>query len=46
MPTWTPLITSTMFDGIRVDVTTAVTGVLSIALIVFGAMVIFRAINR
>lgn len=41
--TWTPLITSAIFDGIRTDVTTTVVGVISIAVIVFGAMVIIRS---
>jgi len=47
MGTWTPLITSSAFDGIKVDVLTGTTGLLTICLIVLGAGIIIRTfMNR
>ena len=43
---WTPIITSTMFDGIRGDMLTAVGGILGLALIVFGLAMIMRTTGR
>lgn len=45
--TWTSLIDITWFDGIKADVLTACTGILTIALIILGAGLIIRTImNR
>ena len=33
---WTPLVTSTMFDGIKTDMVTAAGGILMIGLICLG----------
>lgn len=43
---WTPLITTTMFDGIRSDMLLAVSGILGLALIVFGLGMIMRVAGR
>ncbi len=43
---YTPLITSTSFDGIRTDVTTAAAGIVSICLIVIGLGVLIRVFTR
>jgi len=43
---WTPLIASTDFDGIQVDLMTAVTGLLSLALIIVGVGVLYRVFAR
>lgn len=44
--TWTPLITAADFTGIQTDLGTAVTGLLSMALIIVGVGVLFRVFNR
>lgn len=45
--TWTSLIDATWFDGIKADVLTASTGILTICLIILGAGLIIRTImNR
>ena len=41
---WTPLVTETMFDGVRVDLLTAVGGVLSLTLVVVGVAVLIKII--
>lgn len=47
MGTWTPLIISSAFDGIKADVLTTITGVLTVSLIVLGAGIIIRTfMNR
>jgi hypothetical protein len=43
---WTPLITSAAFDGIRSDLGTAVTGLMSLALIIVGVGVLYRVFSR
>lgn len=44
---YTPLIDSTWFDGIKTDVLTASTGILTICLIILGAGLIIKVImNR
>ena len=44
---WTPLILSTDFDGIKSDLLTASTGLLTVCLIVLGAGIIIRTfMNR
>lgn len=40
---YTPLITSGDFTGIQTDVSTAVTGIISISLIILGATILLRA---
>jgi hypothetical protein len=42
---WTPLVTSGMFTGISTDVTTAVGGIIGIALIILGAALLMRALR-
>ena len=43
---WTPLITSTFFDGVRTDMLTAVSGILGLALIIFGLVMLMRTVGR
>lgn len=43
---WTPLISSSDFDGINADVMTLVKGIIFIALIILGAGLIIRAMGR
>jgi hypothetical protein len=43
---WTPLITATMFDGIRADMLVVVGSVLGLFLIVFGAAMLMRTTGR
>jgi len=42
---WTPLITTTDFEGVKADVLTAGTGVLAIAVIILGLMFIIRTMT-
>jgi len=44
--TWTPLISSTFFDGVQTDMVTAVGGILGLALIIFGLVMLMRTIGR
>ena len=44
--TWTPLISSTFFDGVKADMMTAVGGILGLALIIFGLVMLMRVIGR
>lgn len=44
--TWTPMVSSTMFDGIRADMLVAVSGILGLALIVFGLAMLMRVTGR
>lgn len=39
---WTPLINSNDFTGIRTDLGTAVAGIITLVLIVFGVMMMVR----
>jgi hypothetical protein len=43
---WTPLITSTMFDGIRADLILMVGGIVTLFFIVFGLAMLMRAGGR
>lgn len=43
---YVPLITSTTFDGVRVDVTTTAVGLISILVIVVGVSLIARTFSR
>lgn len=45
-PAWTPLITTSSFDGIRADVTTTCLGLLSILIIIVALSLISRAFTR
>lgn len=42
---YTPLISSADFAGIQVDVTTAATGVITVAIIVLGVFLIIKAMS-
>lgn len=44
--TWTPLITSDMFTGIKTDVMTASAGLLAVALIIVAVGVLYRVFAR
>jgi hypothetical protein len=44
--TWTSLVSSADFTGIAADVGTAVTGIISVALIILGASLLMRAFGR
>lgn len=44
--TWTPLISSTFFDGVRTDMLTAAAGILGLALIIFGIAMLVRTVGR
>lgn len=43
---WTPLVSSTMFDGVRADVILAAGGILGLSLIIFGIAMIWRTMGR
>lgn len=43
---WTPLVSSTMFDGVKADVVLTAGGMLALALIVFGLVMIMRTMGR
>lgn len=43
---WTPLISSTFFDGVRADMIVAVGGILGLALIIFGLVMLMRTVGR
>ena len=45
-PAWTPLITSSAFDGIRTDVTTACVGILGILIIIVAVALLKRAFTN
>lgn len=40
--TYTPLISSTMFDGVRTDVNTAATGIITILIIILGLALLVK----
>jgi len=45
--TWTPMIDASWFDGIKADVLSASSGILTICLIILGAGLIIKVImNR
>jgi len=43
---WTPLINSTMFDGIKADMILMVGGIVTLFFIVFGLAMLMRAGGR
>ncbi|WP_319585999.1 hypothetical protein [uncultured Desulfobulbus sp.] len=43
--TWTPIISSTFFDGVRADMLVSVGGILGLALIIFGLAMLMRVIR-
>jgi len=43
---WTPLIDSTMFDGIKADMLTMVGGIVTLFFIVLGLVMLMRAGGR
>jgi hypothetical protein len=43
---WTPMITSSMFDGIMADVQTTAGGIVSVLLIIVGLSLLVRAFSR
>jgi len=43
---WTPLISSTMFDGIKADMILMVGGIVTLFFIVFGMAMLMRAGGR
>lgn len=43
---WTPLVSSTDFSGIQVDVTAAATGIITICIIVLGVWLIVKAMSH
>lgn len=43
---WTPLVSSTMFDGIRTDMLTASGGLMTLSLIVLGVGILLRVFMR
>ena len=43
---WTPLVSSTLFDGVRADMIVTAGGILGLALIVFGLVMIVRTMGR
>ena len=43
---WTPLISSTMFDGIKADMLTMVSGIVTLFFIVLGLVMLMRAGGR
>ena len=43
---WTPMVTSTMFDGIKADLLTMVGGIVTIFFIILGLVMLMRAGGR
>lgn len=43
---WTPLIATTDFDGIKVDVLTAASGIVAILLIIVGIGLLVKVLSR
>lgn len=43
--TWTPMISSTFFDGVQTDMLAAAGGILGLALIIFGLAMLMRVIG-
>lgn len=43
---WTPLVSSTMFDGVKADVLLTAGGILGLGLIIFGLAMIWRTMGR
>jgi len=43
---WTPLISSSLFDGIKADMLTATGGIMMLCLIVVGGGILIRVLMR
>lgn len=43
---WTPLVSATMFDGIKADMLTATGGIMTLALIILGGGILLRVLMR
>ena len=43
---WTPVLDTTFFDGVKADMLVAVGGILGLALIIFGLVMLMRVIGR
>ena len=43
---WSPMISSTFFDGVKADMLVAVGGILGLALIIFGLVMLMRVIGK
>ncbi len=43
---WTPMVTSSMFDGIKADLLTMVGGIVTIFFIILGLVMLMRAGGR
>ncbi|WP_319548092.1 hypothetical protein [Desulfogranum marinum] len=46
MPEWTPMISSAFFDGVRADLLVAVSGILSLVLIILGLAILTKAFGN
>ena len=44
--TWTPMISSTFFDGVQSDMLVAAGGILGLALVIFGLAMLMGSIGR
>ena len=44
--TWTPLLNSSFFDGVRADMVLAAAGILGLGLIIFGIAMLMRTVGR
>ena len=43
---WTPMVSSAMFDGIKVDMLTMVSGIVTLSFIILGLVMLMRAGGR
>lgn len=43
---WTPLVSTTMFDGIKADMLTATGGIMVLVLIIVGGGILIRVLMR
>ena len=43
--TWTPLITSAQFDGVKADVNTAAAGIITVLIIILGVSLLIRVLR-
>jgi len=43
---WTPMVTSSMFDGIKADMLTMVSGIVTLFFIILGLVMLTRAGGR
>lgn len=44
--TWTPLIASTDFDGVKADTMTTVTGIIAVILAIMAGLIIIKLIKN